>query len=179
MARVTNGLRLPCALGIAVSLGWGSTRARADIVPREVTVSKACQAPSKAIRAEIERLFRLAAEHATRTHLCQDGPGEITTIKLVSSCQTDASSVTVTYEVIVKHELGGECAPYPACADGGPPTRSKGSATLAFVSVDGGVQLGAPPKLPGLTLLTPLQKPHSMACNGKSPAWAPRTIPKS
>lgn len=175
MATVTERLVIA---GLSAAMAW-SGFARADVAPQTLTVRKTCQAPPQALRAEIDRLFKLAAEHATRTHLCQDGPGEITTIKIVSACQDDTSNVTVTYEVTVAHEVGGECTPYPACADGGPPTHSKGSATLAFAKVDGGVRLRATPKLPGLTLLTPLHKPHSMACKGKSPAWTPRTIPKS
>lgn len=174
MARaIERGVRV---LGLLAAAWIG--RAVADVAPHKLTVQKTCQAPPKAMRAEVDRLLKLAAEHATRTNLCQDGPGEIATVKIVSACLEDARNVSVTYEVTVTHEVGGECTPYPACADGGPPSRSKGHATFAFTAVEGGVRLAGAPKLPSLALLTPLDKPHSMACKGKSTAWEPRTIPQ-
>lgn len=172
---------LVTVLCAVLACAWAKPVA-ADVAPHKLTVLKTCQAPPKAMRAELERLFKLAAEHATRTNICQDGPGEVTTIKIVSACLAAEQKVTVTYEVTVRHEVGGECTPYPACADGGPPSREQGSATIAFTTVGNagiGIGLSALPKIPGVTLLTPLHKPHSMACKGKSPAWEPRAIPKA
>jgi hypothetical protein len=156
--------------------------ARADSSPPSTSApANSCRAVTPEATAEIARLLQAAAEHATRSEVCVDGDGSVTTIALASACAgaSEAASlrVSVRYKVTVKPERGGECSPYPECAKAPPPRTSDESAELRFVRGKTGARLVVPSALAGVALATPIDRDHSRGCYGKSAAFVARTVP--
>jgi len=131
-----------------------------------------CQPPSPAVVREIERRFPAAGEHATESHVCVDGNGERTQLKLTSACMKGPAAVSVRYRVTVTFEVGGECTPYPDCARAPPPETSNQTAELQLTPAG----LKVPASLPGVRLRTPLGKKHSTGCHGDAAAFVPRPV---
>jgi hypothetical protein len=145
-----------------------------------------CEAPSPAVQRELKRLLATAERHATLSHVCVDGSGEKTALALLEACVRHPAGrpnedviglvVWMRYRVIVEHERGGECSPYPECAKSPPPAVSVQSVELRFSGGPDGFTMIVPVELPGVPLKTPLAKKHSTGCYGESPAFVPGTV---
>jgi hypothetical protein len=132
---------------------------------------RGCTSPSREAVAEIARLFRSAGEHASMYHLCSDGDDEEVTVQVLSACEAQPA-IRVRYRVVTRRQRGGECSPYPQCAEAPPPEEGIHSVSLERASG----MLVVPRKLPGIALKTPLGKAHSAGCKGKKAAFVPRKI---
>ncbi len=169
------------SLALASLLAAGG--AAADTAP---PAGGRCAAPPPAVRAEVERLLRTAGGHATRSDTCVDGDGEVVTVELLGACviapprrpNVDAVglALTVRYRVTITYERGGECSPYPRCAEPPPPTVRDAAASLTFRGGPDGLRLAVPAELPGVKLLTPLDRPHRTGCRGDRPAFVPAPV---
>ena len=168
---------------IVVGLGLSTSTPRADSAPERREAKPLCVAPLPAMRAELERLFTIAGEHASHYQLCKDGDDVTVSVQLQSLCMMPTSlvspiAVAVSYRVTETRAIGGECAPYPDCAKPPAPQQSSQRVTLQFASSAQGMLLTVPAKLPGLPLRTPLGRTHSLGCKGTSKAFTPRALPK-
>jgi hypothetical protein len=138
----------------------------------------ACTPAHPAVVHEIERLLKSAGAHATHSEVCADGDGERVDLKLLETCQLPrgidemmVKRVWIQYRATISFEVGGECSPYPQCAQAPPPDISTQTTVLEFGNFPPGLKLTVPAQLPGITLKTPLGKKHSTGCHGDAPAF--------
>jgi len=175
---------LPLMLASSLAPADQSAPRSAKTVPTAPAPSGCARAPGPVL-AEIGRLLKSAGEHASHTRVCTDGDGEQTTVALRSACvvpsrepgrSAGALTVEVRYQVTVRYEVGGECSPYPACAEPPPPSHASGTVTLVFSAAPEGLKVTLPAALPGISLKTPLARKHSTGCNGDRAAFVPRLL---
>ncbi len=159
----------------------------ADIAPRQVVTQTGpwarCEHAPPAILAELERFFKSAGEHASRTKLCMDGDDSITSVRVLATCIVRGIgdpdlTIRAKYQVTVSRQHSGECSPYPQCADGGPDELGLHELQLVWKQTAAGWLLAIPKKLPGISLLTPVTRAHNTGCGAKSRAFVPRPIAK-
>jgi hypothetical protein len=164
-------MRLPLLIVLVPALAYAD-----QSVPAAKPSS--CTPAHAAVVREIERLFKSAGAHASFSDVCADGDGQRADLKLLETCQlprdigeTMVRRVWVRYQTTISYEVGGECSPYPKCAEAPPPDVSTQTAVLDFGDFPPGLKVTVPAALPGITLKTPLGKKHSTGCHGDAPAF--------
>ncbi len=162
-------MRLPLIAGLLCAVA-----AADESTPTPLTK---CATPAPpAVTQEVERLLASAAEHATHSDVCVDGSGQRATLKVLSVCKLSALQFSARYQLTISYEVGGECSPYPDCAQPPSPLTAQHTATLKFVGSPEGIRITLPSELPGLLFRTPLARKHSTGCYGDRAAFVARPI---